>query len=110
MTTRKKAPPGANHGQMYLRLYVSGSTPNSLQAIRQVRETCEKHFPGAYTLEILDLAERPGQALEDGVVVTPTLLRIFPPPLRRVIGNLSDTAALLLALNGSSRKSRRKVE
>jgi circadian clock protein KaiB len=85
---------------MYLRLYVSGSSPQTRSIIATVQAMCTRHFPGAFTLEVLTLEERPGQARDDGVTKTPTLLRIFPSPLRRVVGNLDDAHALLLALRG----------
>ena len=80
---------------LQLRLYVAGRAPNSVQAIVNVKAICDEHFPAMHDLEIVDLLEHPAQALADGVIVTPTLLKVLPPPAQRVIGNLSDTKAVL---------------
>lgn len=81
-----------------LRLYVAGHAPNSLRAIANARAICDEHFASGHELEIVDLLKHPVQALEDGIIVTPTLLRLSPLPVQRVIGNLSDTNQVLLAL------------
>jgi len=85
---------------LYLRLYVTGDSASSLQAIANAKAICSRYFAGAHVLEILDLLERPGQALMDGIVDAPTLIRIFPAPVRRINGNLSKTAEVLAALGG----------
>ena len=84
--------------RLLLRLYVSGNAPNSLRAIANAREICEQHFAAAHELEIVDMLEHPLRALADGVIVTPTLLRLLPLPTMKVIGNLSDTPQVLVAL------------
>ena len=81
-----------------LRLYVAGGAPNSLSAIANVKAICDAHFAAGHRLEIVDMLQQPLRALADGIIVTPTLLRLFPLPVRRVIGNLSDTAQVLLTL------------
>ena len=81
-----------------LRLYVAGNAPNSLRAIANAKAICEEHFADAHELEIVDLLVHPRRALADGVIVTPTLLRLLPEPVQRVIGNLSDTEQVLLGL------------
>jgi circadian clock protein KaiB len=86
--------------RLLLRLYVAGNAPNSLRAIANARAICEEHFPSGHELEIVDLLEHPGRALTDGIIVTPTLLKLLPLPAQRVIGNLSDTNQVLLALAG----------
>lgn len=83
---------------LHLRLYVAGNAPNSLRAIANAKAICDEHFASGHELEIVDLLEHPRQALADGVIVTPTLLRLLPLPAQRVIGNLSDTNHVLLAL------------
>jgi circadian clock protein KaiB len=85
---------------LLLRLYVAGSAPNSLSAVTNAREICREHFSSGHEIEIVDLLEHPLRALDDGVVVTPTLLRLSPLPVRRLIGNLSDAKQVLLALTG----------
>ncbi len=84
--------------KLLLRLYVAGSAPNSLRAIANAQAICQEHFASRHELEIVDLLAHPQQALADGIIVTPTLLRLLPSPVQRVIGNLSDTKQVLLAL------------
>ena len=89
----------AKKGRLRLRLYVSGNSPNSLRAIANTRAICERHFESAHELEIVDLARHAELALKDGIIVTPTLLKLVPLPVQRVIGSLSDTTQVLLALS-----------
>ena len=86
---------------LQLRLYVAGNAPNSVRAIANARAICEEHFNGSHDLEIVDLLEHPGRGLADGIIVTPTLLKLMPLPVQRVIGNLSDRDQVLLALTGT---------
>ena len=71
-----------------------------MRAIANATAMCGLHFASAHELEIVDMMEAPERALADGIVVTPTLLKLSPPPMRRVIGDLSDTEQLLLSLGG----------
>jgi circadian clock protein KaiB len=81
-----------------LRLYIAGNAPNSLRAIENLKAYCaEKLFDG-HELEIVDLLKEPSRALADGIIVTPTLLKLSPLPALRVIGNLSDVSKLTLSL------------
>ena len=82
-----------------LRLYVAGHAPNSVRAVANVRAICDEHFASGHKLEIVDVLEHPRRALADGVIVTPTLLKLLPLPVQRVIGSLSDTNQVLLALS-----------
>ena len=82
-----------------LRLYVAGGAPNSVRAIANARAICDEHFASAHELEIVDLLEHPNRALADGIVVTPTLLKLSPLPVQRVVGSLTDTERVLLALS-----------
>lgn len=82
----------------HLRLYVAGGLPNSLLARENLREICRTHLPGRHTLEIVDFLEDPRRALEDGVVATPTLVKVGPPPSSTVVGTLSDRRRVLRAL------------
>ena len=84
--------------KLQLRLYVAGNAPNSVRAIANARAICEQHFNGSHDLEIVDLLDHPVRGLSDGIIVTPTLLKLSPLPVQRVIGNLSDTSQVLLAL------------
>src|SRR5687767_1754159 len=81
-----------------LRLYVAGNAPNSIRAITNVKAICAEHFAVGYALEIVDLMQQPLRPLADEIIVTPTLLRLSPRPARRAIGDLSDTAQVLLIL------------
>jgi circadian clock protein KaiB len=85
---------------LLLRLYVAGNAPNSQRAIANIKAICDEHFASGHELEIVDLLEHPRRALADGVIVTPTLLKLLPLPAQRVVGNLSDTNQVLLALGG----------
>jgi circadian clock protein KaiB len=82
-----------------LRLYIAGQAPNSVRAIANCRAICDEHFASGHELEIVDLLEHPKRAVADGVIVTPTLLKVLPLPARRLIGSLSDTSQVLLALS-----------
>lgn len=84
--------------RLRLRLYIAGSAPNSLRAIANVRAICQEHFASGHDLDVVDLLESPTQALVDGVIVTPTLIKLSPLPVRRMIGSLSDTEQVLAAL------------
>lgn len=88
--------------QVYvLRLCISGMTPRSRAALLNLKRICETHLKGAYQLEVIDLYQRPELAAKHQVLATPTLLKTVPPPLRRLIGDLSDTAEALRRLGVS---------
>ena len=98
---RSSSVEGTRHTSgLVLRLYVAGNAPNSLRAIVNARTLCDEHFASGYDLEVVDLLEHPRRALADGVIVTPTLLKLSPLPAQRVIGNLNDTNQLLMVLAG----------
>ena len=84
---------------LLLRLYVAGNAPNSVQAVENLEAICAEHFPSRHEIEIVDLLKAPLRALEDGVIVTPTLLRLRPLPVVRVIGSLTDRRQVLLLLS-----------
>ena len=81
-----------------LRLYVAGKAPNSVHAIANAKALFLEPGASEYALEIVDLMVHPSRALTDGIIVTPTLLKVSPPPIRRVIGTLSDADEVLAAL------------
>jgi circadian clock protein KaiB len=81
-----------------LRLYVAGNAPNSLRAIANTQAICHEHFAARHHLEIVDLLAEPRRALADKIIVTPTLLKLRPLPVQRLIGDLSDTRQLLQTL------------
>jgi circadian clock protein KaiB len=82
-----------------LRLFVTGSTPRSTRAIRNIRALCEEQLQGRYDLEVIDIYQDPTQAGKEQVVVAPTLVKKLPLPLRRIIGDLSDKEGVLAGLD-----------
>lgn len=84
--------------RMVLRLYVAGEGPNSAAARANLRRLLADCDPATYTLEIVDCLRQPLRALQEGVLVTPTLLRLLPAPLRTIVGSLSDSARVREAL------------
>jgi circadian clock protein KaiB len=82
-----------------LRLYVTGATPSSQQAIERVRAVCEEHLQGRYELEVVDIYQLPALAKDHQIIATPTLIKVLPLPLRRFIGNLSNTEKILFGLD-----------
>jgi circadian clock protein KaiB len=81
-----------------LRLYVAGQSPKSLAAFANLKRICEEHLFGEYTIEIVDLLENPHLAREDQIVAIPTLVRKLPEPLRKIIGDLSNSERVLVGL------------
>jgi circadian clock protein KaiB len=81
-----------------LRLYIAGNAPNSVRAISNLKAICDEHFPSGCGLEIVDLLVHPQRALADGIIVTPTLVKLLPLPVQKVIGTLSDTEQVFQAL------------
>jgi len=88
-----------NAGEFSLRLYVAGQTPKSLAAIANLKKLCETHLAGRYTIEVVDLLVTPQLAAGDQIVALPTLVRRLPEPLKRVIGDLSNTERVLVGLD-----------
>jgi circadian clock protein KaiB len=86
-------------GQYCLRLYVAGQTPKSLAAIANLKRLCETHLAGRYTIDVVDLLITPQLAAGDQIVALPTLVRRLPAPLKRVIGDLSNTERVLVGLD-----------
>ena len=85
-------------GQYVLRLYVAGAAPNSLRAVTNLRAICDGQPAPGYELEIVDVLKHPRRALADGVLVTPTLLRVSPLPILKIVGSLGDKEQVLLIL------------
>jgi circadian clock protein KaiB len=98
MTTEIASDP-ARAGHYNLRLYVAGQTPKSLSAIANLKKICEEHLAGIYTIEVVDLLVSPQLAAGDQILAVPTLVRRLPPPIKRIIGNLSDTERVLVGLD-----------
>ena len=81
-----------------LRLYTAGQTPKSLAAIKNLKKVCEEHLAGRYEIEVIDLLKNPRLAKDDQIVAIPTLVRKLPDPVRKIIGDLSDTERALVGL------------
>ncbi len=81
-----------------LRLYVAGQSPRSVRAIENLRKVCDEHLVGNYRVEVIDLLENPALARGDEIVAVPTLVRRLPEPIRKIIGDLSDTDRVLVGL------------
>jgi len=88
-----------------LRLFITGSTPRSTRAIENLRKICEENLDGRYELEVIDVYERPETTRELQIVATPTLVKVLPEPLRRIIGDLSDELKVLAGLDLAPRHS-----
>lgn len=88
----------ANTTTWNLRLYVAGQTPKSLLAFANLKRICDEHLAGAYAIEVIDLATQPELAQRDQVVAIPTLIRHLPEPMRKIIGDLSNTERVLIGL------------
>ena len=82
-----------------LRLYVAGQTPKSLAAIANLKKICEENLAGRYTIEVIDLVVTPQLAAGDQIVAIPTLVRRLPPPLKRMIGDLSNSEKVIVGLD-----------
>jgi len=82
-----------------LRLYVTGATPSSGRAIANLKAFCEEHLQDRYDLEVVDVYQQPQRAQEDQILATPTLIKRLPLPLRRIVGDLSDSDNVLLRLD-----------
>jgi circadian clock protein KaiB len=82
-----------------LKLYVAGNTPNSVRALQTLNNILEKEFQGVYALKVIDVIKNPQLAEEDKILATPTLAKILPPPVRKIIGDLSDRERVLIGLD-----------
>jgi circadian clock protein KaiB len=82
-----------------LRLYVAGQTPNSLTAFDNLRKICEEHLECQYTIEVIDLLKNPQLAKDHQIIAVPTLIRNLPTPVKKIIGNLSNTEKVLVGLD-----------
>jgi circadian clock protein KaiB len=82
-----------------LKLYVAGNTPNSIRALKTLNNILEEDFQGVYALKVIDVLKNPQLAEEDKILATPTLSKILPPPVRKIIGDLSDRERVLIGLD-----------
>jgi circadian clock protein KaiB len=111
--TPRKAPPRSKvpatavrdaHPRYLLRLYVTGQTPRSLQAIENIQRICNEHLQGRYDLEVIDIYQQSALAKGDQIVAAPTLIKKLPLPLRQLIGDMSDTERVLMGLDLRARR------
>jgi circadian clock protein KaiB len=90
---------GADPGDSWdLVLYVTGKSPKCLRAAENLRRACEEYLPGHYTIELIDLLENPRLAADDQILAVPTVVRKLPQPIRKIVGDLSDTERVLVGL------------
>ncbi|HBE20036.1 MAG TPA: thiol-disulfide isomerase [Cyanobacteria bacterium UBA11149] len=83
----------------YFRLYIAGMTPRSLRAIENIKKICDDYINGGYRLEIIDVYQQPGLGKKDNIVAVPTLVKILPTPLQRIVGDMSHTEEIVLELD-----------
>lgn len=99
------APPAQRAPSYVLRLFVTGTTARSARAIANLRRVCEQHLRGTYDLEVVDIYQHPTSAQEYQIVAAPTLVKMLPLPLRRIIGDLADEERVLAGLDLSPKNN-----
>src|SRR6266540_5061396 len=92
-------PAAETHEIQILRLYIAGQTPRSIAAFANLKRICEQHLAGRYRIEIIDLIQNPQLAAGDQILAVPTLVRRLPEPVRKIIGDLSNTERVLVVLD-----------
>lgn len=97
----------ASEEKYVLRLYVAGATAKSLTAIKVIREICENHLNGRYDLEVIDIYKQPKLARGEQIIAVPTLIKRLPLPLRKFIGDLTETEKVLLGLDIKPKENHR---
>jgi circadian clock protein KaiB len=90
---------GLENKIVVLRLFISGQTSRSLRAIQNIQNICAEHLHGRYELEIIDIQEHPDRANEEQILAAPTLIKQLPAPLRKLIGDMTDTERILVGLD-----------
>ena len=98
-TTKRRAAQSPRSDFYRLRLYIAGQTPNSIAAIANLKRICEDKLQGRYRIEVVDLLEKPQLAKGDQIIAIPTLVRRLPPPVKKIIGNLSKTENVIVGLD-----------
>ena len=99
MKTAVKQAGGTGEKQWELRLYVAGQTARAARAYINLQKLCDEHLPGRYNIEVIDLLKNPKLARGDQIIAVPTLVRKLPVPVRKIIGDLSDTERVLVGLD-----------
>ena len=97
--TKEVKPPKTTDDMWVLRLYVAGQTPKAITAFTNLKRICEEQLNGKYSIEVIDLMEDPQLAAEFQIVALPTLIRKLPVPVRKIMGDLSDTERVLIGLD-----------
>jgi circadian clock protein KaiB len=87
-----------DHPKYRLRLYIAGATPRSTEAVSNITAVCERHLSGRFDLEVADVYQQPEMLHQDDIVALPTLVRLLPLPLRRMVGNLADEERVVVGL------------
>lgn len=105
-TEQSKLTPGEESGFWHLRLYVAGTTPKSMDALQNLKKICEDHLADKYDIEVVDLLKTPALAQGDQILAIPTLVRKLPAPIRKIIGDLSNTERVLVGLDLKPRTPR----
>jgi circadian clock protein KaiB len=90
---------GSTPEVMVLRLYIAGTTPRSTRAVMNIKEICQNSLSGQYDLEVIDIYQQPSMAKGQQIIAAPTLVKELPPPLRRFIGDMSNTDKILIGLD-----------
>ena len=99
-SARERRPAKTSRSSFYrLRLYIAGQTPNSIAAIANLKKICEDKLRGKYRIEVVDLLKKPQLAKGDQIIAIPTLVRRLPPPVKKIIGNLSKAERTLVGLD-----------
>ena len=107
-SSEHRGAPQSSVAQTYqLRLYVAGQTPKSMLALANLRQICEAHLQGRYEIEVIDLRQDPQLASGDQILAVPTLVRRLPEPIKKIIGDLSNTERVLVGLDLRVRAARR---
>jgi len=102
MSAKNKTILNSGNDKLSLKLFVTGASPNSAKAISNLKDICEKYFENRYELEIIDVYQQPTKASEEQIIALPMLLKFLPPPIKRFIGDLSDTKKVLKGLGINS--------
>jgi circadian clock protein KaiB len=98
-TSRSSKPDSDGEERWNLRLYVAGETPKCVQAFEHLKRICEEHLQGRYAIEVIDLLKNPTLASGDQIIAIPTLVRQLPPPVKKIIGDLTNTERVVVGLN-----------
>ena len=101
---------GTKSDEWILRLYIAGQSARSASALRNLEAVCEEHLAGRYRIEVIDLLKHPQLARGDQIIAVPTLVRHLPPPMKKIIGDLSNQESVLVGLDLRQRTKRSKAK